>query len=663
MKSNPSQVGRTHQAVRLAVLGTGLAALIPATTLAEGDNWIEFSAAGASVDGNDAAYQRRHQNNGDFWGGISDFHFEQIGDNGIFTLDGHAMPGLDDYEIDLSYTLDDIGYIRGGFRQWTTWYDGSGGWYPGAVAGPGWLDPITQFDDELELDRGSIWFEAGLRMPDVPEITFSYEHLWRDGNKDSTFWERGNNAMALGFGVRPGLYRIDEVSDIFALDIRHFIGNTELGGGLRYQSTRNDDTHYTTYHSGGPQTLTQQDINEFDMWSGHLYSTTRFDERNMLSFGYNITSLNSDIGGFRTVSHAYVDLMGGGQSLSQVLNGSYWWNPVDDLVIVPSFRIECWDQDMWGFHGSFPRGGGPLEDILDQSHYETKEYTAACEVRYSGIENMLLYGTAEYSALNGDLYRMTTVDGIIDGTRMTDSDLDRQKYVVGANWYPATGVTLAAQYYYREYDQGYSHIVTGGEDAQLVDHISRTNDANLRLTWRALPNLTFVTRYDYQQTQIDNQAIAGGAGLTAPVQSAEITKHILTESVSWNPTQALYLQLGVHWISSETDTPSDVYAPGVVPDWDNDYWSLSFNGGYAFSPDTQLHWGYYYYHSDNYPASTMPYGNISDEHMLTIGLNQRIDDNALWTLQYGYFKGDDDAAGGFNDYEAHVVSTGIRLSF
>ena len=34
-----------------------------------------------------------------------------------------------------------------------------------------------------------------------------------------------------------------------------------------------------------------------------------------------------------------------------------------------------------------------------------------------------------------------------------------------------------------------------------------------------------------------------------------------------------------------------------------------------------------------------------------------------WNLGYGYFTASDDAAGGFNDYEAHVLSTGFRFSF
>lgn len=660
MKFHSFQAGRPHQAVRLAALGAGLAALIPATTLAEGDNYIELSAGGFATSGNDAAFQRRHQNNGDFYGGIEALHFEQIGDKGTFELDAHALPGLEDYGVELSYTLDDIGFIRGGFRQYRTWYDGSGGWYQGAGAGPGWLDPITPYNDELELDRGTIFFEAGLRMPDIPQITFGYEHSWRDGNKDSTFWQRANEAKKPLTGAYPGLYRIDEVSDIFRLDVTHTLGNTDLAAGLRYRSVRNDDTRYTRYGSGLGTTLTQQDINEYDMWSGYLSSTSRFcDERMMLSFGYNITSLNSDMGGFRNVSHSYTNLLGGAESLTQTCNVSLWWNPIDDLVIVPSFRAEWWNQSAWGNHFDG-------DNILDQSDYESSEQTYSCEARYSGIQNTLLYARAEYSNLDGDMYRSSFENMVFDSNRATNSSLQRQKYVMGANWYPVTGLSIAAQYYYREYDQGFSHPILNGDDAQLVGHNTETNDANIRVTWRALPNLTFITRYDYQQTEIDNQAINGAGGLTMPIQSAEITKHIITENVSWNPIEALYLQLGVHYISSETDTPSSAALPGVVTDWDNDYWSLSFNAGYAFSPNTELHAGYYYYHTDNYvnnAAVSMPYGNVSDEHVFSIGLNQRINENMVWNLNYGYFKGDDAAAGGFNDYEAHMVSTGIRMSF
>jgi predicted porin len=580
------------------------------------------------------------------------------------------MFGLEDYDIELGYTLADVGFIRAGIRQFTTWYDGSGGYIPGSGTPPGWLDPITPMDDELELDRGSVWFEAGLRMEDIPHITFGYEHQWRDGWKDSTFWERRNEAAPNS--VRPGYYRIDETRDIFRLDVTHTLGNTDLGGGLRYHSVSNNNARYET-RGGLP--LQQQDISEYDLYSAHLYSQTRLaDEKILLNFAYNITTLDSDFGGSRTTFELpYTGLLGTAESVSQVLNGSMWWNPLDDLVIIPSFRLEWWDQSAWGNRMDMTPFFG---SITDSSDYEANEQTLACEARYTGVPNALLYARAEYSMADGDMVRSTINSGIlnIDGFRATDSELDRQKYTLGANWYPAQGLSVAARYTHRRYDQDFSHAIPGllpsgavnNDDAQLRKLATQSNDANIRVTWRALPNLTFVTRYDYQQTDIDNVAfpnLPASIATTPEIRSGEITRHILTESVTWNPLEQLYLQLGLHWINSETNTPANNFAPGVVTDWDNDYWSASLNAGYAFSDDTELHASYYYYHADNYPAAIMPYGTISDEHVFSITLNHRINENMVWNLRYGYYTGDDDAAGGFNDYEAHMVSTGVRLSF
>ena len=41
---------------------------------------------------------------------------------------------------------------------------------------------------EMHIDRGDIWIELGLRVPNWPEITIRYDHEFRFGEKDSTVW-------------------------------------------------------------------------------------------------------------------------------------------------------------------------------------------------------------------------------------------------------------------------------------------------------------------------------------------------------------------------------------------------------------------------------------------------------------------------------------------
>ena len=65
-------------------------------------NWIDFTVGGAFVSGNDAGMMRRTQTNGDFYGGIESLQYSKaLNDSTTLTLDGHALPGLEDYEFNL----------------------------------------------------------------------------------------------------------------------------------------------------------------------------------------------------------------------------------------------------------------------------------------------------------------------------------------------------------------------------------------------------------------------------------------------------------------------------------------------------------------------------------------------------------------------------------
>jgi hypothetical protein len=622
-------------------------------------NWIEFSVGAVDVGGDDAAFQRRWGNNGDFYGGIDSFRFQQMMDDATFTVDGHALFGLEDYELEIDCIKDGIGFIRGGYREFRTWYDPSGGWAPGLATPAGWDDPISPDDDALELDRGSVWFEAGLRIEDLPSVTLGYEHRWRDGEKDSTIWSGSR-----GIYGDPAYYKIDETSDIFWVDVEHAVKDTDLALNLRYQTDENDDSRHLA-----DGTEDARVVYESDMFSSSLSSQTRFNQRMLFSLGYMFTTLDTDIdGSFDDHDPVAGALTGGGQVSQHVANAGFWWNPTDDFIVSPSLRMEWQDINA---EGSQPGAGA---DGFQDSGIEFFEATEMLEMRYTGIPDLLLHASAEWN--QGDKDQAIFEEG--RGTRWADVDTDKAKYTLGANYYIKTGLALSAQYYYRNLEQDFDNRYgpTGSTsnmlDGQLKNYSSDTHDVNLRLTWRAMPGLTFVTRYDCQQLTIENTAFWDNDAIspTRSIDSGEITRHILSESVTWNVTEPLYLRSSVHWVSSETDTPADSGVNGVdsrfVPDWDNDYLTASLSAGYALGRKTDLLFNYSYYNADNFLGGggvATPIGTVSDEHALTIAMIRRINDNMLWTARYGCYRGDDDAAGGYNDYEAHMVSTGFRYQF
>jgi hypothetical protein len=422
--------------------------------------------------------------------------------------------------------------------------------------------------------------------------------------------------------------------------------------------------------------LSQREVYEYDLFGGHLTSETRFNDRMMLSFGYAVTSMDTDVdGGQRgttplatgVFSPTYNLLTGSGDYVQNTANLNFWWNPIDDLVVVPSIRAnwEEIDMDARRFNSVAATTSGVPSTIRTNSD-DLQEMNQALEVRYTGISDLVLYAKGEWAQGDVDRWLRNPVN---NDFRYTDTDVDDAKYTVGANWYPISGLSFSTQFYNRQFDENFNHNILGGSfDAQMKGHAAETNDFNVRMTWRALPNLTLVSRYDYQQTDIENQSFTDNLATVATrtVDSADIESHILSQSVTWNATERFYLQGSAHWISSETSTPADGFQPGYHVNWDNDYWSTALSAGYVLNKNTDLKASYYYFKADNYQNNanlTVPYGILSEEHAFTVTLTQWITPQMAWNLRYGFFKGEDEAYGGFNDYDAHMVSTGLQIRF
>jgi hypothetical protein len=633
-------------------------------------NWIGFTVGGAFVSGDDAGMSQRTQTNGDFYGGIDSFQFSKaLNDKTTLTLDGHALPGLEDYEFNLNLEKTDVGFVKAGYKEYRTWYDGSGGYNPYGTAANRWVMPS---DEELSLDRGEIYVEAGLRLPNIPNVTFGYQHLWRNGTKDSTIWGRTNIANV------PSFYDIDETRDIFKLDIEHTLGNTDIDLGLRYETSDNDNTRYEKRQRLGTATdrnVTQRDVLDTDLFNAHLFTETRLGERVMLNFGYSFTTMDTDNDGsdrvFNNVTsnrdEGYIDLFGGSQVKTHVANASLWWNPIDDLVIAPSFRVEWEDISSRARYNLIALSAvNPLdEDIISSNDNELTTTSEQLEIRYTGISNMLLYARGQWSQVDGDRFVWEDVDGDLS-SRLTDTSVETQKYVVGANWYPMQGLSLSSQYYYQSYDEDFNHR-DGGLTPMMRNHSFDTNDVNIRLTWRALPNLTFVSRYDYQQTNIDNTAFDPDLN---KIQSADVTSNIFSQSATWNVTQRFYLQGSVHWIQSDTNTGYDGYIQdNRVPNMDNDYFAGSLTSGFAIDDKTNLVGSLTYYGASNYAAasSAMGYGLNTEEYGASLTLNRMITPNMIWNLRYAFITSNTDEmpdqTGGYNDFDAHMISTGLQIRF
>jgi len=649
------------------------------------NNWIDLSAGGFITSGNKAEFQQRHQTSNGAFGGIEDFHYQaDVAKGTTMTADGHAIFDNEDYKLSLGLTKEKLGYARFSYNQYRTWYNGDGGFFPPT----GTYYPLS--DDALELNHGDLLFEAGLRLDNVPKVTFKYEHTFREGSQGSTSWGYAQPAPGVTRGLSPSFYDINEHSDIFQLDVTHQIKATEAGIGVRYETGKLDDALLTDQFPGQPteQKITDRQGTSYDSFDTHAFTETWIKKNLMLSSGFAYSDLDNDFNGSHIygtdfgVSYVpnpladfgYYNLQGGSHLHEYVMDLNLFYKPIEPLSIVPSIRVQKEDTDA-SSSGIETLGNFATTPFDANGNQSVLDVRTRLDVTYKGITNWVLYARGDWTDGEGSLNALGglgPVNGIgtLPITQETDDHRFFQKYSVGARWYPARGVALDAGGYYKvnqyNYDNNVDSTLNSGPDrypGYLVMQNFETYDGNLRLSLRPLKNVTLTSRYEYQYSTINTtpDAISGLSG----VESSTMTSHIIAQDVSWTPWSRLYLQAGVNYVLSQTKTPASDVTQAILAA-QNNYWTVNFSSGLVLDQKTDLKLGFFYYRADDYTDNAtagVPYGAGAEEYGATATLVRRITEHLRLSLKYGFSNYRDALYGGNQDFRAHLVYSSLQYRF
>jgi hypothetical protein len=367
-------------------------------------------------------------------------------------------------------------------------------------------------------------------------------------------------------------------------------------------------------------------------------------------------------------------------------NISALYQPNENWFIVPSFRMENID---WANHADFletavqANKSTTITELGSESDKSWKNLSETVEARYKGIKNVALNFKAELVQATGDLTEKETDE---PGTPAATVTIDRdtgfkrhsQKLSATANWYPTPGTSVAAQYYFKARQNDYTsprdstaNIIAAGlpsgdrYPAYIANQDFETNDFNLRYSWRVSPILRTVTRYDYQQSTIRSQEI----GL-AFNESAKMTSHILSETVSLNPLNRWFVQGTVNCVWDTTTTPAvglTGAAANEVKNSDGNYVNFTLSTGYAIDEGSDIYADYSLYKAFNdfidNSANSLAYGTNARTQQIGLTWFRRIDSRTSLTVRYAYAKNTDDAVGTLADYEAHIVSARVQYRF
>ncbi len=648
--------------------------------------WIEFGGGGVITSGNKAEFRKRRPTSGSVFGGIEDFHYQgEVSKDTTLAIDGHSIFDDKNYKLSFDLQREKLGYIKLNVSEFRTWSDGDGGFDPGSGA------YYSLSKNALGMDRGEISFEGGLTLEKAPKVTFKYTHAFRDGEKDSTSWgivhPAGNTVL-----LSPSFYDIKENSDAFQLDVAGKIMKTDVGGGVRYEIGKLDDTRKIGQSLGEPseRKITDQQSSSYDMFSAHAFTETWIKKNLLFSSGYLYSTLDNDFSGSRiygadfevgyqpnrTNNLGYIGLNGGSRLHEYVMDLNLLYKPTDHFSIIPSVRVqkEVSDANSDGLGTLADYSPSAFTADSDRHLIDVRE---RLDLRYNGITNWVFWGRGELTEGSGNLRELGGVGqvngiGIPSIDRRTEDDRLFQKYSLGARWYPLRIVTVDGGGYYKHNDFDYSRVFDSTSNdpasfnrypAYLVTQDFDTYDGNFRLTIRPRPDLTLVSRYEYQLSTIHTRP--DSISTLPEMETSTMTSHIIAQDVSWSPWSRLYLQAGVNYVLSDVKTPASDIVSAILKA-QNNYWTLNFSSGLVLDKKTDLNLAYFYYLADNYVNNSsygVPYGSGAEEHGVTATIVRRITSNIRLKLRYGFFHYTDNTFGGYRDYDAHTIMSSLQYRF
>jgi hypothetical protein len=690
------------------------------SSLSEYNNWVTLGVGSTFVSGNQAEFQHERNTKSGVFGGIEDFHLEEfVGKTGTFTADGHAIVGNHDYDIHLSLTDPTLGYVRVGYTEFRTWYDGTGGYYP-----PG-NESFSTSNTDLYVDRRSAWVEAGLTLPDLPVFSLRYEYDSREGTMDSTSW--GDNGTALT-GMPPDkkitstFLGIDETRNIFQGNVTDKVDNTDMGLTLRYELDSTKDSTFIDLdplNAGGTganvnKFVTDYDVERNDIFNIHGFTETFFNDKVTFSSGFSYVNTGTNLDGTRISGSAYntafpqpspfpaagnaaiqagfLDLGGYGTTNEYITNLNLMFTPIKDLTFISAVRLEYDESNLSDNYivtsntsATTPTGLIPYAANTNNWDLGVVE---SLEARYTGFRDWSLYATAELGQNWGN--NSWNVTPVLDQTNFNEDITEiSQKYTLGANWYPLAQLNFGGQYYHQIQSYDYDNRLAN-TPVQYPGYLQaqdfNTDDMNIRATWQALSNVSLVTRYDFQYSTVyttGDPNTAGVASQAGGVQSCNMTNHIISENATWSPLARLYLDAGGSYVLNTVSTPAAGSAgvSNIVLDSKNDYWTVDVGAGYALDDKTDLRLQYTYYRAADYennagtystvtvPAATnptnvgVPYGADTEEHNASVTLTHKFNKALEGSLRYSYSRYRDGSVGGQDDYEAHLVYASMKYGF
>jgi Planctomycete cytochrome C len=620
-------------------------------------------------------------------GGVEHFSLEQReGPDKKFDAEGHLLFQDRDFQLKLTWTKTDVGFVRAGIERWRKYYDDTGGYYAP------FTPPSFNLNRDLHLDIGRVWFDLGLTLPGWPQMVLGYEVQTQDGDKSMLEWGNVN-----GKNIYPAAKAIRERTDIAKFDLAHDFLGWHLEDNARveiYNDQTSSDTVLSYTTGPGPDVLVQthegfthiQGANTLrlekqvkDWWllsGGYLYS--RFDGDASFSqttthvpsipFFYG-TFWNSDAIMLKREAHVF--------SVASLLQ------PLECLSVSLGLQNEWSHQEGFGRINldegdpTFPDPGPPLiflqQPATVQSDLDRFKASENADIRFTAIPFTVFFAEGRFDQDRVGQFEQET--GAVPTAFLRDTDYvnNHRDVRAGFNTSPWPWLSWSAHYRNDLSDSDYNNkrdealgLPGVGYSAFIRARTIQSDEVETKLVLR--PARWLKTTLTYQLTANDyfttTDPVAGGISPGGNHLAGNYDAHVYGFSAALTPFAKWYLTATFTYSDSRTIIANNDL-PGVQP-YRGDIYSVIASASYAVNARTDLQITYTFSEANynhNNVADGVPLGLDYDRHALMAGITRRLSEHVTANLRYGFYRYSEPSTGGLNDYTAHGIFATVAVKW
>ncbi|MHB9009183.1 MAG: hypothetical protein ACYDC1_19915, partial [Limisphaerales bacterium] len=578
-----------------------------------------------------------------------------------------------------------LGFVRAGFEQFQKWTDPTGGWYEPFDT------PPMQLTSDPVLRVGRAWIEAGLTVPDLPELKVGYEFRYRDGTKATTQWGSVGNANGdLVKAIHPATKAIDETVHAVKFDVRTPVLGVTLEDNFRgefHDSTvRRARVDYFTLGNSVPDVVTRTTDNASHF---RAVNTLRLEKsvRDWLFFsgGYLYSDLDGNAGfsleTFLPGDPSQSPFAGDFSNeiilnqRSHVLNANTLVGPWNGLTLSAGAQAEWMRQRGFG-QATISGFSSPFSTDLDRL---ATDQTLA--VRFTRLPATVLFGEARFQQEQFGQYEERSLADDFGDDRDFLRDTDARASLIdwrgGFTVSPWTRLSLTASYRHRDRNTDYDpledldagELPGNGYPAFILARGLTSDDVEARAVIRVNRWLKTTLKYQLVATDYDTTTTGAAAVIEsgdtlayggATLQAGNYDAHVLSASATVTPWRRWYLSSTVAFAPSRMTTANT--DGSLVAPYDGDVWSVIASSTYALSELLDLTATYSFssadYGQDGLTAG-LPLGIEYERHGLTAGLVRRLHRTVSASLQYGFYFYREPTAAGAADYTAHGIFASV----